>query len=336
MSAIFKFFKRPFFKATHTIPIIYHPNYNISFLGLEKLHSFDSKKYGHIADSLTKFFDHNSSSSIGYNFSQPKVATEKDLLLIHTPEYLNSLKRSSVVAQAVEVHPLKYIPNFLLQRYLLNAMKLATGGTILGAELALRHGWAINLSGGYHHAKADHGEGFCLYADIPIAIHKLWQTNPNLKVMIIDLDAHQGNGVSSILKNDKRTFIFDMYNADVYPQDVEAQQYTNKKIKLKIGTDTQTYLDLLHNELPNAIETFKPDLIIYNAGTDIFQKDHLGKLNISKDGIIKRDEFVFQSSFQNNIPILMVLSGGYTKESANIIGKSIENVWDKFLRDKVI
>ncbi len=218
------------------------------------------------------------------------------------------------------------VPNPILQKNVLVPKKYATGGTILGCELALEHGWAINLSGGYHHAKADSGGGFCFFADVPIAVKKLWEKRPDLPVMIIDLDAHQGNGNAAIFKDDKRVSIFDVFNGHIYPGDYEAAQYVeyNHPVKMYIGDGE--YLGLLKMELPAAIDESAPKLVIYNAGTDVLKGDMLGGMSITADGIIARDELVFKCALERKIPILMLLSGGYTRKSAKIIGRSIENI----------
>src|SRR3989338_4264328 len=173
---------------TDKLPIVYSKHYDISLFGLEKFHPFDTQKYGKVYRYLV--------NKVGINknrFYTPEIVSEEDLLSVHTPEYLYSLKESKNVARIAELGILAKIPNIILQHKLLKPMRYATGGTILGCDLALEHGWAINLSGGYHHAKADSGGGFCFFADVPIAVYKLLKNNPNLSIMIIDLDAHQGN-----------------------------------------------------------------------------------------------------------------------------------------------
>jgi histone deacetylase 11 len=194
----------------------------------------------------------------------------------------------------------------------------------------MEKGWAINLSGGYHHTKSDRSSGFGFYADVPIAINMLWEDDPELKVLIIDLDAHQGNGNEAILKDDPRIFIFDMYHEDNYPGDDEVKKYID--FDIPVGSmDAEGYMAIISKDIPAAIMESQPDLIIYNAGTDIYSQDPLGKMNVSKEGIINRDEIVFRNAVKNEIPILMVLSGGYTAESANIIGESIENLFKNIL-----
>ncbi len=310
---------------TRKLPLIFHKNYDISFLGLEKLHPFDSQKYGKVVNYLIQNAVVNESW-----FHIPRMVSQEELLTVHTKDYLDSLNKSQVVAKITEIAPLAYVPNFLLQSNLLDSMRLATGGTILGAELALNHGWAINFSGGYHHAKSSNGEGFCVYADIPLAVKQVWKFKSEAKVMIIDLDAHQGNGHEEILKDDKRVIIFDVYNSQVYPNDTEVKKYIKYDYPVKSFIKDSVYLSLVKQELAKAIEKEKPNFIIYNAGTDIFENDPLGEMSVSKSGIIERDQFVFKIALENKIPILMLLSGGYTKESFQIIGESIKNILQSF------
>lgn len=311
--------------SVNKLPIIFHEKYDISFMGIEKLHLFDSKKYGKVFNNLCKNLNLTKE-----NFYRPEELNPKNLELVHSNEYLDSLYKPETIAQISEIWPLRYLPNFVLQRSVLTPMKYATNGTVLGAKLALEQGWAINLSGGYHHAKYNSGEGFCVFADIPLAVYKLWEKNPELKVMVIDLDAHQGNGHESIFKDDNRIDIFDVYNGEIYPNDIYAQQFIKYDYPVKSFIKDKEYLDLIRKELPKAIQEFEPDLIIYNAGTDIFSEDPLGRMSVSKNGIIERDSFVFSSARDKNIPILMVLSGGYSKQSSNIISESIEKIVKKY------
>lgn len=307
------------------IPVIFHPDYDISLLGLEKLHPFDSCKYGKVFERLTQAY-HKS------RFYVPSKISDADLLKVHSKDYLASLSNSSVIAQITEIAMLKYVPNFILQRYLINAMKLATGGTVLAAQRALQDGWAINLSGGYHHAKHDCGGGFCAFADIPLAAVKIWEQYPKYKVMIVDLDAHQGNGHESFFENEERVVIYDIYNGQIYPQDHKARKRIDYNYPVKSGIQDAEYLGLLAETLPAAIEESQPDFIIYNAGTDVFEKDPLGRMRISAGGIRQRDELVFSCAHKSHIPILMVLSGGYTQESSTIISNSILNILRTLLK----
>lgn len=305
------------------MPIVYHPDYNITFFGIEKLHPFDSTKYGRVFKLLC-----DRGHVDAEHVHTPAQVTDEQLRLVHTERYLASLKKSRTVSQIAEMHALAKLPNQMLQGSLLKPKRLATGGTILASQLALEEGWAINLSGGYHHAKADSGEGFCMYADIPIAAEVLWQKNPSLRVMVVDLDAHQGNGFASIFQNDERVVMFDLYNEEVYPNDEAARAFIDHDLPLPMGTDSVTYLAHLRNTLPDSIAAAKADLLIYNAGTDVFEKDPLGGLKLSREAIIERDAFVFESAKQHGVPVAMVMSGGYTKDTAGIIADSIANLFE--------
>ena len=256
---------------TNPVPIVYHPDYNIGLLGLENYHPFDSKKYGRVYERIKAQFNLSPN-----DFAKPAAqVSENELLKVHTPEYLQSLKWSSVIAQITEIGELIFIPNFLLQWYLLTPMRWATQGTLVAVDLALQHGWAINLAGGYHHAKSDEGGGFCAYADIPHAVEKLVNKYHKKKILIIDLDAHQGNGHETILCHNEHVAIFDVYNEDIYPGDDPAKECITYNHPIKSGTTDKEYLNLLETELPEAFNKSKPDFIIYNAGTDIYKHDTL-------------------------------------------------------------
>jgi histone deacetylase 11 len=303
------------------LPIIYSPQYNISLFGIQKLHPFDTKKY----KKVYKYIKTN--CGIDENrFYCPEKVSESDIRLVHTGSYLESLKKSEVIARIGQMPPLKFVPNRLLQKRVLVPMKYGTGGTILGAELALQYGWAINLSGGYHHAKADAGSGFSYFADIPIAAMKLWQKDSTLKIMIIDLDAHQGNGYESIFMDDKRVVVMDVYNCQIYPRDGPARIHIKYDFPILQQTADAEYLNLLTDTISVILSKEQPGLIIYNAGTDIFQKDPLGRLSVSEAGIIQRDQLVFREALDRHVPVMMLLSGGYSRQSAGIIGRSIENI----------
>ncbi|MCK5242346.1 histone deacetylase [bacterium] len=303
------------------LPIVYSPQYDISVLGIENLHPFDTKKYGKVFGYLKQTQGLSSSQ-----FYTPLEVTKDLLLTVHTQAYLNSLKKSQIVAEIAEIHALAYLPNGILDNGILKPMRLATGGTMLGCDLAKKHGWAINLSGGYHHAKADAGGGFCYYADIPIAAFQLLKRQPAGRILIVDLDAHQGDGIESICKKETRIHVFDVFNQAAYPLAFELQKTITYPYGLLPETGDQVYLDIIKKELPQAIHKSQPDFIFYNAGVDIYAEDPLGGLSVSENAIIERDAIVFREALKQKIPILMVLSGGYAPAGAGIIGKSIVNL----------
>ncbi|XP_052795178.1 histone deacetylase 11-like [Mya arenaria] len=231
------------------------------------------------------------------------------------------------VAGITEVPPVAFLPNFIVQRKVLKPFRYQTGGTILAAKLAIERGWGINIGGGFHHCSGERGGGFCAYADITLAIKFLFKYDTNIKkAMIVDLDAHQGNGHERDFMEDSRVYIMDVYNRGIYPHDGFAKRAIRKKVELAHGTADTEYLNLVDKNFDEALTEFHPDVIVYNAGTDILEGDPLGNLNISPKGIIARDEMVFKKARDLNIPIMMVTSGGYQRSTAQIIADSILNL----------
>ncbi|XP_061374720.1 histone deacetylase 2 isoform X1 [Gastrolobium bilobum] len=308
------------------VPLIYSESYDIAFMGIEKLHPFDSSKWGRICRFLVSFGVLDRKCIV-----EPLEASNDDLLVVHSESYLKSLKKSPNVAMIIEVPPVALLPNFIVQRNVLFPFRKQVGGTILAAKLAKERGWAINVGGGFHHCSAEKGGGFCVYADISLCVHFAFVRLNISRVMIIDLDAHQGNGHEMDFGDDSRVYILDMYNPGIYPLDYEARNYINQKVEVKSGTLTEEYLQKLDEALEVAGHRFNPELVVYNAGTDILEGDPLGKLKISPDGIALRDEKVFRFARERNIPIVMLTSGGYMKTSARVIADSILNLSKKCL-----
>ncbi|KAJ1259653.1 hypothetical protein BS78_10G172400 [Paspalum vaginatum] len=307
-------------------PVVYSPAYDISFLGLEKMHPFDSAKWGRICRYLARegYLDKK-------RVVEPLEACKEDLLVVHTEAYLNSLKSSFRVSCIVEVPPVSLVPNWIVQRKLLYPFRKQVGGSILSAKLALERGWAINVGGGFHHCSAEQGGGFCAYADISLCIQFAFVRLNISRVLIIDLDAHQGNGHEKDFANDGRVYTLDMYNAGIYPFDFGAKQYIDQKVELTSGMKTDEYLEQLDKALEVLKSRFQPQLTVYNAGTDILDGDPLGRLKVSPEGVVTRDEKVFRFAKDQNIPLLMLTSGGYMKSSARVIADSIINLSNKNL-----
>lgn len=197
----------------------------------------------------------------------------------------------------------------------------------MAGKLAVERGWAINIGGGFHHCSSDRGGGFCAYADITLAIKFLFDRVEGIsRATIIDLDAHQGNGHERDFMEDKRVYIMDVYNRHIYPGDRFAKQAIRRKVELEWGTEDEEYLGKVEQHVEKALREYLPDVVVYNAGTDILEGDRLGGLAISPGGIVKRDELVFRVVRGHQVPILMVTSGGYQKRTARIIADSILNL----------
>ena len=256
--------------------------------------------------------------------------TEADLLHIHTPDYLRQLSDPSFIAAVLEIPALAFLPLWLIDRCVLRPMRWATMGTLIATQEALRHGLAVNLSGGYHHARPDHGHGFCAYADIGFAIHELRRAGhlANTDTIIyIDLDAHQGNGVCRTFVDDPRVFIYDQYNLLNFPFDARARRRIDCDVALALGCTDADYLSALQTHLPPFLDSLTQTgtvrLAIYNAGTDVYGADRLGGLSISAAAILDRDRFVLNALMQRCLPTAILLSGGYSQESYRLVAQMV-------------
>ena len=284
---------------------------------------------------------------------EPKPPTAEQLLSVHSQAYLDSLSSSFTIASLLELPPVALLPSLIVRKVVLQPMLLATGGSMLATELALRSyysqpspapssprplHWAVNLSGGYHHASAERGGGFCIYADITLAIVHAHRTFPQLqRVLIVDLDAHQGNGHETDLVNRRfpsalQVTTLDLYNASIYPHDVPALAalLPANNVPLRPRTTSAQYLPLLRTHLASALSSHSPELVVYNAGTDLLEGDPLGGLSIDRAGVVARDEEVFSQCRDAGVAVAMVLSGGYQQVNGEVIAESIANLHAKF------
>ncbi|XP_049878754.1 histone deacetylase 11 [Pectinophora gossypiella] len=302
-------------------PLVYDDKYNVSFFGLERFHVFDSKKWGNVIRRLKE-----SGLITEDHIVHPMEAQKDHLRVVHTKKYLNSLKWSSNVALIAEVPVIACLPNVWVQHSYLRPMRLQTGGSVLAGKLALDRGWAINVGGGFHHCSGDRGGGFCPYADITLLIKYLIMFKLIRNAMIVDLDAHQGNGYQRDFIDVAEVYIMDVYNRNIYPKDREAKRAIRRKVELGNKVEDLEYIRKVRRNLKEALAEFQPDILVYNAGTDILDADPLGHMNISEIGVVKRDEFIFEICKERHIPVVMLTSGGYLKKSARVIAESIMNL----------
>jgi histone deacetylase 11 len=315
--------------------IVYNRHYNLGFRGLERLHPFDVRKYGKAWRELRRRHGKGLRET---HVAVDRAATDEELLLAHSAEYLANLRRSDVIATAVEVPPLSRAPAWVLRQWVLRPMRWAVRGTVLAAQAALERGVAVNLGGGFHHAKRSSGEGFCLYADVAVAVRQLRTERllaPGRRVAYVDLDAHQGNGVCHQFMDDRDVFIFDMYNGAIYPiYDVEARERIDCDLPLPAQCCGREYLDLLRETLPGFLDSVArgggPPLGIYNAGSDVVREDPLGDLALSPADVLQRDLFVIEEFRRRSMPAAMVTSGGYTPESWRLIAESAAKILERF------
>jgi histone deacetylase 11 len=220
------------------------------------------------------------------------------------------------------------LPGWAIDWLVLRPMRYASGGTLLACRQALDHGVAINLGGGYHHAAAGWGGGFCVYADAPLAAKVLHDEGRADKVMVVDLDAHPGNGTAAIFQNWPWATIFDLYERDIFPARKEPEDYP---LPVRSGLTGVEYLRILQEALPVAFDSVRPDLLIYNAGSDPFTADPLVGFRLTMSDLAERDLIVVTIARKRGIPVDLVLSGGYSAESWRIHTDGIEGVLTRFV-----
>lgn len=306
------------------VPLVYHPRYNITAFGLERLHSFDSRKYRRIHDVLIA-----RGLRRPRDFVRPRPAHQRDLLKVHTPEYLRSLRSPKALAGILEVPIVRRLPVWVIDWRVLRPMRYATGGTILACRLALEQGLAVNLGGGYHHAAAGWGGGFCVYCDAPLAAKILLEEGRVGKVLVVDLDAHQGNGTAAVFRGWPWASILDLYEEDLFPFQKEAEDYAYPVPAGLTGTE---YLAIVQEALPGALDTVRPDLVIFNAGSDPYVGDPLARFRLTAGDLAERDLLVASLVRERGIPLAMALSGGYSAESWRIHADAIEGILARFDR----
>lgn len=266
-----------------------------------------------------------------YHVTVDRPVSDEELLLVHSREYLSRLKSSRVIATALEMPPFQFCPAWLLRWRVLQPMRWATRGSVFAARAALETGLAVNLSGGYHHAKPAQGEGFRVFSDAALIVRQLRAEGvirTGERILYVDLDAHQGNGFCHQFQDDSNVFIFDMYNRDIYPRDdFRARERIDCNIPLPFNITGGEYLRSLKNRLPGFLDSFSKSgqvrLGIYNAGTDVFAGDKLGGMCLSADDVLARDLFVMREFWERGIPVVMLLSGGYSSESYRLVAATV-------------
>ena len=257
--------------------------------------------YGRHAFASDKFALTANNISSAVEIIEPAEPSRDDLLLAHDPVWADKVLSGKLSAFDVSRLELPFSPEISL------AHRLGVGGTILAARHALEAGIGLHCGGGAHHAFRDHGEGYCALNDIAIAILKLRAEKKLDRAAVIDLDVHQGNGTASILKEDERTFTFSMHQSDLYP---EHKEKSSLDVELNAGTGDVEYYDRLRRSLKTVFE-FKPELIIYQAGVDVWENDRLGGLKLTERGILDRDTAVWETCLLHRVPVVVTLGGGY-------------------------
>jgi acetoin utilization deacetylase AcuC-like enzyme len=247
----------------------------------------------------------------------PARADRSALELVHTAEYVRRFTEGTL--DAAEIRRL----GFPWSEALVERSYRAVGGTIAAARHALEHGIAMNLAGGTHHAFADHGEGFCVFNDVAVAIRLLRQEGLVRRAAVVDLDVHQGNGTHAIFAGDPDVFTFSMHGGRNYPFHKVAGTLD---IELADGTGDERYLAELHATLPRVLATSAPDLVVYIAGADPHQSDALGRLALTFDGLARRDAFVLESCREVGLPVAITIGGGYGRRIDDTVAAHLRTV----------
>ncbi len=241
---------------------------------------------------------------------EPPPAAVEDIALVHRREYIHKLQAGKLSYMEILRLEIPYSPE------LVRAVWLCAGGSILAGQLALKDGTAANIGGGFHHAHPDHGEGFCVLNDFAIGIRRLQKDKAIARAMTVDCDVHHGNGTAAIFANDPTVFTLSIHQENNYPY---PKPPSALDINLRDGAEDDEYVDELDKGLTQALAEFQPDLIYYVAGADPYRDDQLGGLKLSIEGLERRDRLVFEKARARNIPVAVVLAGGYARRVEDTI-----------------
>ena len=281
------------------LPVVNHKDY---FAKIGDDHKFPIYKFG----DLAKFLLDN---KIIKKFYSPYPCSDETLKRAHSEKYINDIKNKTLNKNGIKKIGFPLVDS-VIQRSL-----VATGGTVLASKLAINYGIACNTAGGSHHANFDSGAGYCVFNDVAVASQYLLNKTKIKKILILDLDVHQGNGNSDIFRDNKNVFTFSMHSKSNYPA---KKSVSDLDIELEDNIEDQKYLELLKDNL-NQLNNENFDFVFYIAGVDIHYDDRLGKLKISDDGIKQRDEIVTQNFFSKKIPLCGVLGGGYNHDPKKLV-----------------
>ena len=302
--------------------IYYHPRYNFNLGILSYLHLFDGNKFRKVYEEI--------SSINGIEIRSVDKAISQEIIDGFVGDLMRRLlPNKRYVLQALEVPYIPLLPFSLIESRVLEPMKWGVSGTLEASKQSLTGKNTWNLSGGYHHASKSTAEGFCIYNDIGIAIDQLISQGKIINtdhILIIDIDAHHGNGNAHIFMENKNITILDIYNNDVYPKSDYTKERVDINIPLKANTTGEEYLSKLKSGL-NCLDS-KHKLAFVIAGTDVIKSDPLGGLGLSVEESVVRDKLVLERLRELSIPAVFLGGGGYGKDSAFAIAKSISGHYE--------
>ena len=281
------------------LPVVNHKDY---FAKIGDDHKFPINKFGELANYLIK-------KKIVKKFHNPYPCSEETLKRAHSEKYIKDIKDKTLDQNSIKKIGFPLVDS-VVQRSL-----IATGGTVLASKLAINYGLACNTAGGSHHANFEGGAGYCVFNDVAVAAQYLLDRGLAGKILIVDLDVHQGNGNADIFKDNRNVFTFSMHSKTNYPA---KKSISDLDIELDDNMEDAQYIKILKFYL-DQLNQENFDYVFYIAGVDIHFNDRLGKLNISDEGIRKRDEIVTENFFSKGIPLCGVLGGGYNKDSKKLV-----------------
>jgi acetoin utilization deacetylase AcuC-like enzyme len=276
--------------------VYYSPYY---YADIGENHVFPIKKFELVRDRLLK-----EGTLLPSEIYEPQPARVKDVTLVHTKDYVTRLRNGTLTDREIRRLGLPWSKSLVRRSF------LATSGTINAAQHALKNKVASNLAGGTHHAFPDRGEGFCVLNDVAVAIAVLRKENLARRFLIVDCDVHQGNGTAFIFKNDAEVFTFSMHGAKNYPL---FKENSTLDIELPDKTNDAGFLAVLNDALPKIFQ-HEPELVFYLGGADPFEKDKLGRLGLTIEGLRQRDEALLKFAKDKQIPIVTTMSGGYAQD----------------------
>jgi acetoin utilization deacetylase AcuC-like enzyme len=285
-----------------SLPVVYHPNYVTS---LPDQHRFPMPKFKLLHELLIKDGIITPEST-----HQPEIASPNILRLVHTPDYVENFCNGTLDPKIQRRIGLPWSEGLIKRTY------TAVGGTLLTVKLALEYGICCNTAGGTHHAFPDYGSGFCIFNDLAIASRYLLVSGLVKKILIVDLDVHQGDGNAFIFADDERVFTFSMHCEANFPY---RKQKSDLDVPLPIGLDDDGYLQILARYLPDILTQVKPDIVLYDAGVDTHVSDRLGKLCLTDTGIYRREMQVISTCLAYRYPVAAVIGGGYSNNLHELV-----------------
>lgn len=302
---------------SRALPIVHHTKYECD---LPPNHRFPMRKFSKVLEFLLR-----DNVVANHQVWAPEKASEKLLGLVHTQEYLTKFINGKTDDKE------QRRTGFQWSTGIVSRCRYEVGGTLLAAELALDRGLASSTAGGTHHAFPSYGSGFCLLNDLAVSAHSIMGSSPQKrKILIVDLDVHQGDGTAFVFKDEPNVFTFSVHCQKNFPL---RKENSDLDVGIEDGVEDQDYLATIQDHLPWLLDTFRPDLVLYDAGVDPHWEDELGRLRLTDEGLFQRDVYVIKSAIERGIPTATVIGGGYSRDidklglRHSIVHRAATKVW---------